>query len=171
MGEFTRTIENHFAHAESVGKCARSTCLLDGSRLRKWTWSYMFFPLFSVMSRESSSPWMCIMRMTFASSFEIIVISCKCHVNALCAVFLNNCECSQRSCARDSWFVLNFRIVLLDLLVGFDVRWKKRFIKNNFRNPFQYELNSIYNFWGCHRRLHEHCFLAGWLGNVCGGRV
>jgi hypothetical protein len=171
MGEFTCTTKNHFAHAEFVGKCAGSARLLDGNRLRKWTWSYMFFNFFSVLSGELSSPWMCIMRMTFAPSFEIIVNACECHVNAFRAIFLNNCECSQRSCAHDSWFVLNFRIVLLDLLVGCDVCQKKRFIKNNFRNPFQYEFSSIYIFWGCWKRPHEHCFLIGWIGNVCGGRV
>ncbi len=82
------------------------------------------------------------MRMTFDSSFEIIINVCKCHVNAFRTVFLNNCECLQRSCARGSWFVLNFRIVLLDLLVGCDVRRKKRFIRNNYRNSFQYEFRA-----------------------------
>ncbi len=71
-----------------------------------------------------------------------------------------------RPCARDSWFVLNFRIVLLDLLVGCDVRWKKRFIRNSFRNPFQYEFNSIYNF----LRLTEEALrilFFSWLVKQC----
>jgi hypothetical protein len=122
MGEFTRTTKNHFAHAEFMGESAGNTRLLDGRRLQKRTWSYMFFPLFFVLSGELSSPWMCIMRKAFASSFEIIANAYKCHVNALRVIFLNNCECSQRPHAHDSWFVLNFRIVLLNLLVGYDVR-------------------------------------------------
>jgi hypothetical protein len=108
------------------------------------------------------------MQMTFASSFEIIINACKCQVNALRAVFLNNCECSQRSCARDSWFVLNFRIMLLDLLVGCDVRRKKKVIILGI----QFNMSSIpFIFFEVVGGGLEHCFLTGWLGNVCGGRV
>jgi hypothetical protein len=111
------------------------------------------------------------MWMTFTSAFEIIVNACKCHVNALRTIFLNSCKCSWMSCVNVSWFVLNLRVMLLDLPVGCHVHRKKRFIMNDSRNPFQQELSYMYNFWGYWRRPHEHCFLAGLLGSVCGGRV
>ncbi len=60
--------------AEFVCECDGSVRLLNWSRLRKRTWSYLLFPLFSVLLGESSS-------------------SSMYHVNDLRFVFLNNCKC------------------------------------------------------------------------------
>jgi hypothetical protein len=61
--------------------------------------------------------------------------------------------------------------MLLDLLIGYNGCRKERFIMNNFRNSFQQELSYMHKFLKLLKEAHEHCFLVGWLGNVCGGRV
>jgi len=61
--------------------------------------------------------------------------------------------------------------MLLDLLVCYNVHCKKEFIRNNFKNSFQYDLSYMYNFLCYWMRPHEHCFLADLLDNVFGGWV
>jgi hypothetical protein len=58
--------------------------------------------------------------------------------------------------------------MLLDLLVGCDVRRKKKVIILGI----QFNMSSIpFIFFEVVGGGLEHCFLTGWLGNVCGGRV
>jgi hypothetical protein len=60
--------------AEFVCECDGNVRFLNWSRLQKKTWSYLLFPLFSVLLGESSS-------------------SLIYPVYDLCFVFLNNCKC------------------------------------------------------------------------------
>jgi hypothetical protein len=52
------------------------------------------------------------------------------------------CECLS---AYDSWFVLNFIVILLRLLIDCNGCQKKEIILNNLRNPFQQEFSYMHN--------------------------